>query len=91
MDPTFTAYRNPKGETYVLASPTLALYTYPKKMFVRTGEGYTNPWSVHLWKELKGAVRLGDVVLEGGEFQLKIEPALVCSEILGKGRAVSPK
>jgi hypothetical protein len=91
MNPTFTAYRNPRGEIYVLESPTLALYRYPKKVFVRSGQGYMNPWSVQLWKELKGAVRLGDVVLEGGEFQLKIEPALVGGEVLVKGRAVSPK
>ena len=93
MNPTFTAFRNPRGEIHVLERPSLALYTYPKKVFVRTGQGYTNPWSIYLWKELKGAVCLGDVVLEGGVFvsRLETEPALVGSEVLGKGGAVSPK
>ena len=71
MDTTthrFVAYRNPKGETYVLDKETLALYTYPKKVFVRSGEGYMNPWSIRLWKQLKGAVCLGGVVLEGNQF-----------------------
>jgi len=73
MNPTFTAYRNPKGEMYVLGE-NFSLYTYPKKVFVRSGQGYTNAWSIHLWKELKGAVCLGDVVLKDGEFHFNALP-----------------
>ena len=55
---------------YVFDNWTVSLYTYPKRVFIRSAADFKNVWAWHQWKQIKGAVRIGTAVLEDKMFRL---------------------